>query len=66
MDSLQKIHFVHQNNGIITIDDVDTLKMNRDYLRKLYGMVLQESWIYKPTVKCPFKTLIAPKTPTAP
>ena len=39
------MRFYNQNKGIITIDDVDTLKMDRDYLRKLYGMVLQESWI---------------------
>ncbi len=45
------MRFYDQNNGIITIDDVDTLKMNRDYLRKLYGMVLQESWIFKGTIK---------------
>ncbi len=45
------MRFYDQNNGIITIDDVDTLKINRDYLRKLYGMVLQESWIFKGTIK---------------
>ncbi len=31
------MRFYNQNKGIITIDDVDTLKMDRDYLRKLYG-----------------------------
>lgn len=45
------MRFYDQNNGVITIDDVDTLKMDRDYLRKLYGMVLQESWIFKGTIK---------------
>ncbi len=45
------MRFYDQNKGIITIDDVDTLKMDRDYLRKLYGMVLQESWIFKGTIK---------------
>ena len=45
------MRFYNQNKGIITIDDVDTLKMDRDYLRKLYGMVLQESWIFKGTIK---------------
>ena len=45
------MRFYDQNQGTIAIDDVNTLEMERDYLRKLYGMVLQESWIFKGTIK---------------
>lgn len=45
------MRFYDQEQGTIMIDNVDTLSMERDYLRKLYGMVLQESWIFKGTIK---------------
>lgn len=45
------MRFYDQQKGHIYIDGVDTLKMNRDNLRKLYGMVLQDSWLFKGTVK---------------
>lgn len=35
----------------ITIDGVDIEEMNRDDLRKMYGMVLQDSWLFKGTIK---------------
>lgn len=45
------MRFYDQQKGHIYIDGVDTLKMNRDDLRKMYGMVLQDSWLFKGTVK---------------
>jgi len=45
------MRFYDQQKGHIYVDGVDTLKMNRDDLRKLYGMVLQDSWLFKGTVK---------------
>lgn len=45
------MRFYDQQKGHIYIDGVDTLKMNRGNLRKLYGMVLQDSWLFKGTVK---------------
>lgn len=45
------MRFYDQNSGTIAIDDINTLEMERDYLRRLYGMVLQESWIFKGTIK---------------
>ncbi|MCD7809648.1 MAG: ABC transporter ATP-binding protein/permease [Erysipelotrichaceae bacterium] len=37
--------------GHIYIDGIDTLNMDRSYLRSLYGMVLQESWLFHGTIK---------------
>lgn len=45
------MRFYDQQKGHIYVDGVDTLKMNRDDLRELYGMVLQDSWLFKGTVK---------------
>ena len=45
------MRFYDQQQGKITIDGINTLDMRRDYLRSLYGMVLQESWIFKGTIK---------------
>lgn len=45
------MRFYDQNSGSINVDGVDTLEMDRDYLRRMYGMVLQESWIFKGTIK---------------
>ena len=45
------MHFYDQNSGSIMVDNVNTLDMERDYLRRMYGMVLQESWIFKGTIK---------------
>lgn len=45
------MRFYDQQKGHIYIDGVDTLKMNRNELRQLYGMVLQDSWLFKGTVK---------------
>ena len=45
------MRFYDQNSGSIDVDGVNTLNMQRDYLRRMYGMVLQESWIFKGTIK---------------
>lgn len=45
------MRFYDQNSGHIFIDGVDTLSMNREYLRSLYGMVLQDSWLFSGTIK---------------
>lgn len=45
------MRFYDQQHGHIYVDGVDTLRMNRNDLRKLYGMVLQDSWLFKGTVR---------------
>jgi ATP-binding cassette subfamily B protein len=40
------MRFYEISDGKITIDGVDTRNMSRRYLRSLFGMVLQDSWIY--------------------
>lgn len=45
------MRFYDQNKGKIKIDGIDTLQMDRNSLRKMYGMVLQETWIFKGTIK---------------
>lgn len=45
------MRFYDQNSGSIMVDNVNTLDMERNYLRRMYGMVLQESWIFKGTIK---------------
>lgn len=45
------MRFYDQNKGKIKIDGIDTLQIDRNSLRKMYGMVLQETWIFKGTIK---------------
>lgn len=45
------MRFYDQKSGHIYIDGVDTQDMDRQYLRSLYGMVLQESWLFSGTIK---------------
>ena len=45
------MRFYDQNSGTIQVDNINTRDMERNYLRRLYGMVLQESWIFKGTIK---------------
>ena len=44
------MRFYETNKGTITIDGMDITKMHRDDLRSLYGMVLQDTWLFKGTV----------------
>lgn len=45
------MRFYDSNSGQILIDNVNIKDMNRDELRKMYGMVLQDTWLFKGTVK---------------
>ncbi len=45
------MRFYDPITGHIYIDGIDTLNMDRNYLRSLYGMVLQESWLFHGTIK---------------
>lgn len=44
------MRFYEINKGQILIDGHDIRAMHRDDLRSLFGMVLQETWLYKGTV----------------
>lgn len=45
------MRFYELNGGQITIDNHDITKMSRDTLRKQFGMVLQDTWLFKGTIK---------------
>lgn len=45
------MRFYDQNKGSIEIDGINTLSIDRNSLRKMYGMVLQETWIFKGSIK---------------
>lgn len=44
------MRFYDINSGKISIDGIDTQNITRNSLRGLYGMVLQESWLYNATI----------------
>jgi ATP-binding cassette subfamily B protein len=44
------MRFYETDSGKISIDGVDIKTMSRDNLRKLYGMVLQDSWLFSGTI----------------
>ena len=44
------MRFYDTNSGKITVDGVNVMDMERDELRKLYGMVLQDSWLFCGTI----------------
>jgi ATP-binding cassette subfamily B protein len=44
------MRFYETDKGKITIDGMDIQTMHRDDLRSLYGMVLQDTWLFKGTV----------------
>lgn len=44
------LRFYELNDGRITIDGIDISKMPRGNLRGLFGMVLQDTWLYKGTI----------------
>ncbi len=44
------MRFYEINKGQILVDGHDIREMHRDDLRSLFGMVLQETWLYKGTV----------------
>lgn len=44
------MRFYEVNSGNIYIDDIDSRKLTRDCLRKSFGMVLQETWLFSGTI----------------
>lgn len=44
------MRFYDTDSGKISVDGVDIKDMERDELRKLYGMVLQDSWLFCGTI----------------
>jgi ATP-binding cassette subfamily B protein len=45
------MRFYEIDGGSIQVDDVDTRKMTRDDLRRLFGMVLQDAWLFSGTIR---------------
>lgn len=44
------MRFYDVNEGAIKIDGIDTKKMERHNVRSLFGMVLQDAWLYEGTI----------------
>ncbi|KAF1303922.1 ABC transporter ATP-binding protein [Enterococcus sp. JM9B] len=44
------MRFYDVNEGAIKIDGVDTKKMSRSAVRSIFGMVLQDAWLYEGTI----------------
>lgn len=45
------MRFYEVNSGDILVDGVSTKRMSRDYVHELFGMVLQDTWLFKGTIK---------------
>ena len=45
------MRFYELNGGKITIDGLDITNMSRNDLRKTFGMVLQDTWLFNGTIK---------------
>ena len=45
------MRFYEIDSGEILIDGVNTRDMNRSYVRSLFGMVLQDTWLFEGTIK---------------
>ncbi len=45
------MRFYEIDGGRITVDGVDTREMTRDHLRGLFGMVLQDAWLFGGTIR---------------
>ena len=45
------MRFYELNGGKIKIDGLDTREMSRSDLRKSFGMVLQDTWLFNGTIK---------------
>ena len=45
------MRFYELDSGDILIDDVSINDMNRAYVRSLFGMVLQDTWLFEGTIK---------------
>ncbi|WP_429967662.1 ABC transporter ATP-binding protein [Enterococcus sp. AZ046] len=44
------MRFYDVNEGAVKIDGIDTKKMERHDVRSLFGMVLQDAWLYEGTI----------------
>ena len=45
------MRFYDPTSGYITVDDVPTIEMKRSDVRRLFGMVLQDTWLFSGTVE---------------
>ena len=45
------MRFYEINGGVITLDDIDTREITRDDLRRQFGMVLQDTWLFSGTIR---------------
>jgi len=45
------MRFYDINSGAITIDGVDVSKMTRSQTRSMYGMILQDTWLFEGTIR---------------
>ena len=45
------MRFYEVNDGTISIDGVDMRDMKREHLRSLFGMVLQDTWLFNSTIR---------------
>jgi len=45
------MRFYEINSGKISVDGVDVTKIKRSELRKMFGMVLQDTWLFNGTIK---------------
>jgi ATP-binding cassette, subfamily B, multidrug efflux pump len=45
------MRFYELDGGRITVDGVDTREMTRDDLRRTFGMVLQDTWLFHGTIR---------------
>jgi ATP-binding cassette, subfamily B, multidrug efflux pump len=45
------MRFYDVDRGRITVDGLDTRTLTRDNLRKTFGMVLQDTWLFKGTIR---------------
>lgn len=45
------MRFYEINGGTITVDDVDIRNIKRSNLRRMFGMVLQDTWLFNGTIE---------------
>jgi len=45
------MRFYDINGGSITVDGIDTSKLTRQELRSMFGMVLQDTWLFNGTIR---------------
>ncbi|MBQ3553803.1 MAG: ABC transporter ATP-binding protein [Clostridia bacterium] len=45
------MRFYELNGGAICVDGVDTRDFSREYLRNIFGMVLQDTWLFRGSIR---------------